>query len=40
MEKGVVDVAGTYSPSALPDPLDQLAKIFKVVFQTSTRQLG
>ena len=36
---GVTDVGGTYDPSALPDPLDQITKIYKVVLRRPTWQI-
>ena len=30
---GVIDIGGTYNPKALPSPLGQLAKIYKVFTQ-------
>ena len=36
MRIGVVDIGGTYDTSALPDPLPQLKKIYKVVLLRST----
>ena len=37
MRTGVIDVGGTYDPLALPIPLGQLSKIYKVYSQYSSR---
>lgn len=33
MRLGVINVGGTYEPSALPAPVAQLGEIYKVAFQ-------
>ena len=40
MVTGVVDVGGTYDPSALPAPHDQVTKIYKVSPQLPRQSRG